>query len=569
MHLRFFTPMAAFIKLFGTVRRHWLLLVALALYCALAAPQLDLPGLHYDEALEAAAPAALLLNGQSVAIVNNGALQWGDLRLPLMVQNHIGAVQVYAAMPFVALLGPTTVALRTMTVLVGAATLVAMYMFVAQVYGRAAAGAAALWLAAFPSFVFWSRQGVFVTNLAPCFAACAFASGARWWRGRGLAMAASTGLLAGLAVWSKLSALWLVTGVLAWAALVALVRSRRWTVDGGRWEWLAALGGFLLGVLPVILYNLLTNFATFRAVGGSATTTYLGTSNLDVLANLATRFGQFADVLASGAHLWYLGGPFPNLWALISVLVALVVIGCALVLRRGRGWQRTLFLPFLVLACIAQSCFTISALWPTHFAIAVWLPAVIVGIAVGVLGEGRGTTDDGRRTTDGNWPGAAVGSRWSLVAGRLAWLALLLVVATQRGTSRAYLDAERVTGGFAFHSTAITDVSRFLATRPEPVVALDWGIAAPIEYLTDGTKRVEEFYGFTPTVPPDFAAALQKRFGRGELYVTHAQYQEAFQRRQAFLDAVKAAGLRAETVNVSIRKDGWPMIEVWRVVKPV
>ena len=559
VHLRFFTPMAAFAKLFDTVKRHWLLFAALVLYGALAAPQLDLPGLHYDEALEAAAPAALLLNGQSFAIVNNGALQWGSLRLPLMVQNHIGAVQVYAAMPFVALLGPTTVALRTMTVLVGAATLVAMYMFVAQLYGRAAAGAAALWLAAFPSFVFWSRQGVFVTNLAPCFAACAFASGARWWRVRGAGLAMATGLLAGLAVWSKLSALWLVNGALAWAALVVLMGSRRWTVDGGRWEWLAVLGGFCLGILPVIIYNFITGFATFRAVGGSAATTYLGTSNLNVLANLATRFGQFADVLASGAHLWYLGGPFPNWWALASVLAALAVIGCALVLRRGRSWQRALFPPFLALACVAQSCFTISALWPTHFAIAVWLPAVIVGVAVGML-------DGERRTVDGDWPGVAVAGRWSVVGGRLAWLALVLVVASQAWTSRAYLDAERVTGGFAFHSTAITDVSRFLATRPEPVVALDWGIAAPIEYLTDGTKRVEEFYGFTPTAPPDFAAALRQRFGRGELYVTHAQYQEAFQRRQAFLDAVKAAGLRAETVNVSIRKDGWPMIEVWRVI---
>ena len=573
-YLRFFMLYSS-ARLRDRLLRYWLLFAALALYLALAAPQLDLPGLHYDEALEAAAPAALLLNGQSVAIVNNGALRWGDLRLPLMVQNHIGAVQVYAAMPFVALLGPTTVALRTMTVLVGGVTLAAMYMFVAQVYGRTAAGAAALWLAAFPSFVFWSRQGVFVTNLAPCFAACAFASGARWWRVRGVGMAAATGLLAGLAVWSKLSALWLVNGTLVWAALVALAGSRQPTTDNRRWQWqwLATLGGFLLGILPVILYNLLTGFATFRAVGGSAATTYLGTSNLDVLANLATRFGQFADVLASGAHLWYLGGPFPNRWALLSVLAALAVIGCALVLRRGRGWQRMLFMPTLVLACIAQSCFTISALWPTHFAIAVWLPAVIVGMAVGTFGNGRPTTDHRPPTTDGapnragfRVQGSGVGVRWSVVSSRLAWATLLLIVATQALTSRAYLDAERVTGGFAFHSTAIADVSRFLATRPEPVVALDWGIAAPIEYLTDGTKRVEEFYGFTPAAPANFAAALRQRFGHGELYVTHAQYQEAFQRRQAFLDAVKAAGLRAETVNVSIRKDGWPMIEVWRVI---
>ncbi|MBC8161278.1 MAG: hypothetical protein H7Z42_08665, partial [Roseiflexaceae bacterium] len=149
--------------------------------------------------------------------------------------------------------------------------------------------------------------------------------------------------------------------------------------------------------------------------------------------------------------------------------------------------------------------------------------------------------------------------RWGVM------VALALVVASHAWTSAHYLDALRLTGGLSFHSSAIGDVSRFLAARPEPIVALDWGLAAQVEYFTDGQKRVDEYFGFTPEPPADYAAQLRARFGRGELFLLHAANQEAFPRRQAFLDAVEAAGLRAETVNVSIRRDGWPMIEVWRV----
>lgn len=570
---RFFNRLLWFFFMpFRSLLYSWPVLLALVLFLWFATPDLDLPGLHYDEALEAATPAALLLNGQAVTVINDGALRLGTLALPLMVQNHIGAIQIYAAMPFVALFGPTTAALRAMTVTVGALTLIGVYLFTLQLAGRAAAGAAVLWLAAFPSFVFWSRQGAFVTNLAPGLAVWAFVFGARFRnQGSGLRQGALerrgegsaflTGLFAGLAVWAKLSALWLLVGSVAWAGIIWLANRRNSTVEPRKhllpWRAIASgVVGFLLGILPIILYNFLAGFPTLAVVGGSASTTYLGTSNLNVADNLRTRVGQFADVLRSGEHLWYLGGSFPDTLALTSVLVAFatVLVWCV---RAGSvyheetkntpdslfSWQRTLFVPFLILACVLQSCFTISALWFTHFAIAVWLPAVVVGSGFAALQRSRRPVA---------WLGA---------------LALIGVIISHARTSGMYLDAVRTTGGLSFHSSAITDVSRFLAARPEPLVALDWGIAAQVEYLTNGQKRVEEYYGFAQEPPADYAAQLGVRFERGELYLMHAEFQEAFPRRQAFLEAVAAAGLRAETVNVSIRRDGWPMIEVWRVVK--
>ncbi len=241
-----------------------------------------------------------------------------------MVQNHIGAIQVYAALPFILIGGPTAASLRAMTVVVGVLTIVAVYWFVAQLHGHIAALYASLWLAVFGSFVFWSRQGVFVTSLAPCFAACALALGVHWHRTQRLWSIGLLGLCVGLAIYSKLSALWLLNGMLAWGVLAANRRLpsilREWLTMRRR-ELLALAAGLLLGTWPLILYNLRSGWATLRVVQLNADRTYLGTSNADVLGNLKIRLEQAADVIRSGDHLWYLGGSFPNSIALVSVLV--------------------------------------------------------------------------------------------------------------------------------------------------------------------------------------------------------------------------------------------------------
>lgn len=535
--------------------RAWLVLAPVALFLLLAGVRIDRPGLHYDEALEAGLPAAQLLAGQPITALNGVALHIGGRSLPLMVQNHIGAIQVYAALPFILIGGPTAVSLRAMTVLAGALTVLAVYLFVAQVYGEVAALYAGLWLAAFGSFVFWSRQGVFVTSLAPCFAACALALGARWQRTPRPWLFGLLGLCAGLAIYSKLSALWLLNGALAWGVLAAGHRlpgiARDWLLR--RWRTLLiGLAGLLLGMWPLLLYNLWSGGATLRVVELNADRTYLGINNTDVLGNLKTRLEQAADVVRSGNHLWYLGGAFPNQVALASVLVALLVLlaGCAY--ERGRGWRSALLVPFLALAVIAQSCFTISSLWPTHFAIGVMLPAIIFGVAVG---RARAW-----------WAGAPCRSRW-LLRGLLALLPALVLVA-QLLTSLSYLNTTVAVGGRSFHSTAIYDLAHYLAGRTEPIVALDWGISAPVEYLNGGRKPIEELYGYDQAPPPDFGQQLRQRFGDGALFITHAENQEAFPRRAAFLQAVADAGMWAEPANVSVDSAGWPIFEVWRVRRP-
>ncbi|RME51215.1 MAG: hypothetical protein D6790_20205, partial [Caldilineae bacterium] len=86
------------------LRRVWLIL-ALGLFLGLAAYQLGLPGLHYDEAKEAGVNAMELLTGAPITAYRGAALRALGRDWPLMVQDYIGALNVYLALPFLALTG--------------------------------------------------------------------------------------------------------------------------------------------------------------------------------------------------------------------------------------------------------------------------------------------------------------------------------------------------------------------------------------------------------------------------------------------------------------------------------
>lgn len=99
-------------------RRIWLAAV-LAIYLALAFYQLGLPGLHYDEAREAGVNALEILTGAPISAFRSAGLTVGGRTFPLMVQDYIGALNVYLALPFLALTGIGVPNLRILPILTG------------------------------------------------------------------------------------------------------------------------------------------------------------------------------------------------------------------------------------------------------------------------------------------------------------------------------------------------------------------------------------------------------------------------------------------------------------------
>lgn len=578
--------------------RRWLPLAAAAIFLLLALPRLDLPGLHYDEAKEAGLNALEMLRRQNVQAFRSAGVQIGPLFLPIMVQDYIGALNVYLALLFLAALGTTVTALRLLAVVCGLATLLLSWQL-GDDLGRLAGnprpwtgGIAALLLALSPSFLYWSRQGIFVTNVVVTLAVATVWMAARWRRSGRAGWLYSAAFLAGVGMWTKLLFVWVLgaligVAILVWVAGKIMLKGNEGKEENGGKagnvgttkivlcpqpphptphtprpiHWLAAAFCFLLGLSPLILFNQQTG-GTLNAVFGNLGQSYYGVNNADFLTNLSARAGQLSTLLR-GDHFWYLGGPFANDWAalLAAILIGAAVVASLTTLRR-RGQTHTaatlgaalLFVALLVV----QSSFTVSDLFITHFAILQPFVLLLAALSAEVL----------LLAARGIEAPAAAGRVWRFAAA-LGVLALALWLAGDLRTDLRYRRALIETGGHASHSDAVQRLADWLnqenAAQP---LALDWGIDAPVRYLSGNRVQPLEVFGYESIDAPDagFAARLEPFLeDPARLYVLHADEDTVFRGRRALLaELAGQRGLVLDEVAAFSERSGRPVFVVVR-----
>jgi 4-amino-4-deoxy-L-arabinose transferase-like glycosyltransferase len=526
--------------------------VAVALFLGLAAYQLALPGLHYDEAFEAVPAMQILLNQPVTTFRSNGVFIGGRL-LPFMTQDYIGALNTYTAIPFFLLLGIKTTSLRTMSVAIGLLTLGLTFWLAKALYSPAAAVLSVLLLAVNPTFIFWSRQGVFVTSVTATIGLGAVLAWWTWWRTGAGRYAVVGAFLLGLGLYAKLLFLWLIVALGATVLLVNLDQlgriRQRLSIGLSGWS----LAAFLLGCAPLLLYNLQTG-GTLSSIGGNLTTSYYGTNNLALLPNLVERLRQFAVVL-TGSHFWYLGSSYAD-WLNLGLFVAALVIVVGLALGSHRNKARRALFPFVVIGgVILASCATVSALWVTHFALVSPWPALAIAAAADVVIR-RSSLRPGRR-------------QLSLVL----VLAAMFVGATwlaEITTDVRYHRALAISGGLGTHSDAIQDLSRWLMVeghRQVPVVAMDWGIAAPITFLTLGRVAPIEAFGYDWEADSAFAARLDPFMDDpASIYLWRAPDEIIFDRSSDFRQLYAARGLEEDIMEAFYERSGRPVLGATRLV---
>ncbi|MCX7670799.1 MAG: glycosyltransferase family 39 protein [Anaerolineae bacterium] len=582
--------------------RYWPFVVCLLLFLALAVPQLSLPGLHYDEAKEAGLNAMQLLTGQPITAFRDATIGIGRWRLPLMVQDYIGALNVILALPFLALGGLNVPALRALPIALAALTLVITGKVAWRLGGPVAGLIAMALLAVNPTFVFWSRQGIFVTNLTALLFMASLWTAWRWWQTRRPADLWWTAFLWGLGLYAKLLFVWAI-GALTAVMVVAWGWQRKAGPSPGhppfppeRTAWrvgLIALGCFVLPLVPLIVFNLQTG-GTLISIFSNLGQSYYGVNNRAYWPNLLTRLGQLATLLR-GDHLWYLGEVYANRWApwlaAASAGSAAVLWAWAHKTPRPRAADRGLaFLPFALLGLIvAQSAFTVSDLFITHYALIVPLVPLGVGLTVGELwawGGRRPRIDHAytntatgpsclREIVRGRWfsaPGARrhLGVRAAL--GLLVAAALFLWAATDLTNTLRYHRILAVSGGYASHSDAIYHLADFLKERePSAPLALDWGIDAPVRFLTAGRVNPVEVFGYERLDGPDagFAGRVAPFLDNpNNLSVAHAGEFTIFRGRAEALTAL-AAG-RGQRLVVAARfgeRSGRPLFVVYQTAR--
>jgi hypothetical protein len=517
------------------------LALAVALFVALAAHQLDLPGLHYDEAKEAGVNAMQLLTGQPVTAFRDATVTFGPWRIPLMVQDYIGNLNALLAVPFLAVGGINTPALRALPIAIAALTLVFVWLIVRRLRGPLAAAVAALLLAVNPSFVFWSRQGIFVTNITALLFMATLFTGLVWWDERRARHFIITAFLCGLGIYAKLLFVWAVVALLAVAAAAYLVERRAKSARPLGLSWralIAAFAAFVVPLVPLILFNLRTG-GTFASIFGNLGRSYYGVDNSAYGPNLLARLGQ-VDTLLRGNQFWYLGETYANGYAprLLLGLVALALVAW-LACRRTQGcaapaWFTPALPIALLLLVVLQSAFTVSDLFITHFALIAPLPALIAGLSAGeVMRVVRA-----RRATAATRGVAAVA---------LSLAAALAVLALGVTDLRLTLDYHRiltVSGGYAAHSDAVYRLADYLDERGYTApVALDWGIDAPVRFLTAGRVQPVDVFGYDRIDAPDegFAARLEPYMTTWLTpYISHAPDKTVFKGRTEAIAATAA-----------------------------
>lgn len=605
----------------STVRRGLLLASPLAIlltFLVLGGYQLSLPGLHYDEAREAGLNAMELLTRQPVTAFRDATIQVGPWRLPLMVQDYIGALNALLAIPFLAVGGINVVALRWLPLLVGALTLLCTWRIAWRIGGPASAAGAGILLAVNPSFVFWSRQGIFVTNITALLFVASLLTGLRWWQS-GRARATDlwlTALLWGLGIYAKLLFVWAIVAMLVVAAASWLLErwaahreARRGQGHAARASasrlpppsspgnasntlsirgaevlqpkisvpvtWAVVAACFLLPLVPLIIFNIRTG-GTLTSIFGNLSHSYYGVNNRAYLPNLLVRLDQLRTLLR-GDHFWYLGGVFANRWApWIAAGLVLTAAGWSATSWIGRNRSANgpicSSMPFLPLALlglmVAQSAFTVSDLFITHYAILLPLLPLSAGLMAGLLVRSPNQPPSVPQLG----PPRSARHFVPLLIGLWGVIAVCAWAGGDIWTTLRYHQALAVTGGHATHSDAIDELAQYLDrsgfTAP---LALDWGMDAPVRFLTAGRVHPVEVFGYAGLDTPDsgFAARVEPFIPNvANVYLAHTPEDTVFRGRLAALIALaQKNGFSVREEKRISERSGRPIFMVYRIVR--
>lgn len=554
------------------VARYWpwlAVLAALGLFLSIALRQLDLPGFYYDEGFDLT-PMLALMRGEQPELLRGIGLGVGGMTLPLMRMDYLGSITGYLTLPFMAVFGPGVAAARLQPIFFSCVTLVLAFVAGRRWFGDRVAALGVLLLAANPSFIWFSRQGITVTSTMTVFSLASLialdAARLRLGAGRSARIALlAAGVFAGFGLWAKFVFLWWLA-LLAVMAAVWLLASRqgalrvRLSTGLRALPWLAA--GFAVGNAPMLLFNLLglaggAGAPTLNLLLGSlAAPTQYGVVNADFLGNLSKRLADF-EVFLNGSYFWYNGAPFGNTLAMPWFLGS-VLVGSALAIRRPE-WRKWL----AVLACIAVylpiSSFTVSGLWATHIFILLPLPQwVMAGAAV--------------------WAAEAVlalplFSRWrgfgrsSLVTFGLAAICIALPFSRDLWVSAQQHATLARTGGSGRFSDAVYAMSTWLdGQRIGEPIALDWGIKANIEVVTAGRVRPLEIHYFTgDAVEPFKLQARALLADPARVYIVlwsgdkTAPGFAVFDHRAQFEQLAREQGKQVREVFVASERSGLPV----------
>ncbi len=350
-------------------------------------PEEDLEILHGVYLLETPADQVIRTSYVTQSCVEAFGRHW-----PLMTDNpYVGATEIYLQIPFFKLLGRNAFCLRLVPVLLSLMTLLIMYRLFASWFGVLPAFLSATLAATSPLFVHFSRQGHYTEEI---FSIGFLWAGLYWFsrffegeedRLRKLWLAFGA-LSFGLGFSHKITFIYYALGLLVAGLMLSSGKLR------GRFSKVELLifgGAFLLGAMPIIIYNLRSGGATLDIMLSSLLepTPKDHIDNLAYPGNLLTRIKQLVWIFLPG-KLW------EPLWfdylkeepLILNHLFTLTFIAgyVSLFFRKfrekaGYGRQSVFFLDLFTVVFLLTP-FTVSVIRPMHLSIMFPFPGIVTGL---------------------------------------------------------------------------------------------------------------------------------------------------------------------------------------------
>jgi hypothetical protein len=531
----------------------WKLTIAAAavIFVILAAWNISLPGLYYDEAIQIAPALRFVkpdMQGDAFGEQDSEIVIRGH-RLPLMSMGYLGGLKTIAFVPLAATGKLGVRSIRSFTLLIGALALIAISAFARRFLGPAAAALGAILLATDPGYLFFSRTDFGPTVLMMLLKGTALWQLTIWWQtGRSWPLYRAAFAI-GLGVWDKTNFLWIV---LAAAGAVLLIAPRSFARLKVREAMLAGCL-FVLGCLPLIVYNLHWPPPTWTAlknqnINGRRNETGAPHSFRELEGRVLQRAKVLAKLLTASNvdYVRDLPGPPATVMPFVVFAASIITLLCYSMPRLRRRWRREMWLLLAASGIVVAAALTPGAYKAWHLILAYPFPQLIVAAVV--------------------VRGLELCRRMRMPVGAICAAAVVLVGAVAPAVAgtlryRQVMAAVRQTGGAGSWSDGIYELDAWLESHDpsQPVVTVDWGIEWPLVVLSQGRLLCVERW-----TARDAAAYQEFLNMSGSRYVLHAPDATEFpEGREVFLEAVRSRGLQLDLVNTIADRTGRPVLLVY------
>ncbi|MGE3949421.1 MAG: ArnT family glycosyltransferase [Blastocatellales bacterium] len=473
------------------MKKNYLVIITAAslVYILLAFFRINLPGVQWDELLQAPAAVNLIsksVNGDFHQIYQHVLV---GKKVPFMSHSYIGAIKSwYLALVF-KIFGISVSVYRGASILITVAGFVVAAFLIRRMYGVIAGVVAITLISTDPSYIFISRSDwgpvavAFLLRMLTLYVLYV------WYEGgaRRTGLLALAGVFLGLGVYDKVNFVWFVSSLVA-VGIVVLAMEKK--INGDLYRQIGiALIFTVASVLPLLVFNIRYGWPTLAFVRRFGVTPSLD----GYIDNLKVRIGIIYDFMNGGGMdtLFFDQGLPLYLGVVRTLLPVLFILSISFLVYYAIKSKniRLLFLPALILLISIQIIISPLRIGMHHWTMIYPFPHIIVGIAAGIQIE--------------TFRKSVIARRTAII---LVTLLVTVTVAANIRTVYGYYDQLDRTGGVQHWSAEIYNLSDLLMKKysDRQIQVMDWGLGNNLFFLSKGTLHTHEpFWAYTENPEPD------------------------------------------------------------------